>query len=70
MWNDHTDLWNDMPFEERQRLMPHVIESQILHIWQCKQKAIKAHRAHMKELDEWMANLERELKQTQQERRP
>ena len=69
MWNDHTDLWNDMPFEERQRLMPHVIESQILHIWQCKQKAIKAHRAHMKELDEWMANLERELKQTQQERR-
>ena len=55
-------LWNDLPFEERQRLIPHMIESQKLHIWQCKQKAIDAHEAQMKVLDDWMNNLDRELK--------
>lgn len=59
--SDHTHLWNDMPFEERDRLMPHAMESQLKHIWQCKQKAIQAHKRHMKELDDWMANIKREL---------
>lgn len=59
--NDHTHLWNDLPFEERKRLMPHAMESQILHIWQCKQKAIDAHKAHMKQLDEWMASIRSDL---------
>ena len=54
-------LWNDMPFEERKRLMPHMIEAQKLHILQCKNKAIEAHKRHMKELDDWIANLDREL---------
>ena len=58
----HTHLWNDLPFEERQRMMPHMVESQWLHIWQVKRVAIKAHRRHMKELDDWMKNLEDELK--------
>lgn len=42
--------------------MPHMIEAQKLHVWQCKQKAISAHRKHMKELDAFLANLESELK--------
>ena len=59
--NDFNHLWNNLPFEERKRLMPHMIESQKLHIWQCKQKAIKAHKAHMTELNNWIKNLDSEL---------
>ena len=59
--NNHTHLWNDMPKDERKRLMPHAMETQLLHIWQCKQKAIAAHKRHMKELDDWMANIKRDL---------
>jgi hypothetical protein len=60
--NDFDHLWNDLPFEERKRLMPHMVESQKLHIWQCKIKAIAAHKKHMKELDDWLSNLELELR--------
>ena len=59
--NNHDHLWNDLPKTERERLMPHEMESQLLHIWQCKQKAIESHRRHMKELDAWMANIKRDL---------
>tara|TARA_R110000772_G_scaffold190045_1_gene300933 strand:+ start:332 stop:559 length:228 start_codon:yes stop_codon:yes gene_type:complete len=59
--NNFNQLWNDLPFEERSRLMPHMIESQKLHIWQCKQKAIHAHNAHMKTLDDWLKSLDSEL---------
>ena len=58
---NYTNLWNDMPKEERERLIPHAMESQLLHIWQCKQKAISAHKRHMKELNEWMASINRDL---------
>lgn len=50
-----------MPYGERKRLMPHMVESQRLHILQCKEKAIQAHKRHMRDLDEWMKNLDREL---------
>jgi len=60
--NDFNHLWNDLPTDERQRLMPHMVESQKLHICQCKRMAILAHERHMRELDAWMANLDRELK--------
>ena len=59
--NDFSNLWNDLPFEERKRLMPHMIESQRLHILQCKKKAIDAHKRHMRELDDWIENLNAEL---------
>lgn len=55
--SNFTHLWNDMPQEERERLMPYMIESQILHIWQTRQAAIRAHQKHMKELDAWVNNL-------------
>lgn len=60
--NNFSRLWNDLPYEERKRLMPYMVESQLRDIWQCKQKAIAAHKKHMKELDDWMGNLKRELK--------
>lgn len=60
--NDFTHLWNDLPFEERSRLMPYMVQSQKLQIWQVKQKAIAAHKKHMRELDDWMANLDSELR--------
>ena len=59
--NDFSHLWNGLPFEERKRLMPHMIEAQKLHIWQCKQKAILAHKLHMRELDTWLDSLNKEL---------
>ena len=57
----YTHLWNDLPKDERSRLMPHMMESHWLHIWQVKQVAIRAHKRHMKELDDWMKNIEEEL---------
>lgn len=65
--NNFSHLWNSLPFDERKRLMPYAVESQKLHIVQCKQKAISAHKKHMKELDEWIANLDSELKKYKQE---
>ena len=56
--NYFSHLWNDLPLEERERLMPHMVECQKLHIWQCKQKAIASHRKHMRELDDWLKNLD------------
>lgn len=58
---DFTHLWNDLPKEERLRLAPYMAESQLLNIWQVKQKAITAHKKHMKELDDWMKNIEQDL---------
>lgn len=59
--NNHSSLWNDLSIDERKRLMPYQMETQILHIWQCKQKAIQAHKEHMKQLDDWMANIKQDL---------
>ena len=58
---DNAHIWNDLPFEERKRLMPYMMEAQLLHIHQCKHKAIQAHKKHMRELDDWMNNIKREL---------
>jgi len=60
--NEFSHLWNDLPFDERARLMPYMIESQIVHIWQCQQKAMRAHSALMAEYNEQIKYLESELK--------
>ena len=54
-------LWNDLPSDERKRLMPHMLESQILHIEQCKNKAVRSHKALMSEFNEHINNLQIEL---------
>lgn len=55
---EHTHLWNDMPSSERDRLMPYMIEAQINQILACRQKAVRAHNRHLKELDDHIRNLE------------
>lgn len=55
---EHTHLWNDMPSSERERLTPYMIEAQINHILACRQKAVRAHNQHLKELDDHIRNLE------------
>lgn len=65
--NNFDHLWNDLPLDDRKKLMPHMIEAQKLHIWQCKQKAIRAHRSHMEELDTWMSNLDAGLNRLSKE---
>ena len=58
---NHSHLWNNLPTKERERLYPMMVEAQYLHIWQCKEKAIKAHKFHMKMLDSQMRNIADEL---------
>ena len=57
MSNNFDHLWNDLTDDERKRLMPHMIESQIRHIEQCKAIAVRAHKKHMSELNNWAINL-------------
>lgn len=54
-------LWNDLAIEERKRLMPYQIESQILHLRQGREVAVQNHKRHLRELDDWIKNLEQEL---------
>lgn len=42
----HSDLWNNLPYDERARLMPYQIQTHILHLEQAKALAVRAHRRH------------------------
>ena len=59
--NNHSHLWNDLSKEERKRLMPFELEVQLRHISSCRAKAVTAHKRHLKELDDWSKNRNREL---------
>jgi len=58
---EFTDLWNDLPKDERSRLMPYMIEKQKRHFLQMRQVAEKAHKAQLKEIDDWIKNLDSDL---------
>ena len=58
----HTHLWNDLPFDERKRLMPHMIETHILHLQQVRSMIVAAHKAELARLDAWIANCRDSLK--------
>lgn len=68
---EHSHLWNDLPIEERRRLMPCMIERQILHYEQCKNKAIRSHRKLMADYNSHINNcrdyLKKEIKELQDE---
>lgn len=53
----HSHLWNDLPIEERKRLMPFMIQSQINHIRQCRKEAVLAHESFLSEIDAQIVNL-------------
>lgn len=58
---NHSHLWNDLPFEERKRLMPYQIQNHILHLEQAREFAVRSHKRHMKELEDWIANCRESL---------
>lgn len=55
-------LWNDLPIEERKRLMPHAMESQILHLEQSKLHVIRAHKKCMADFNDQIKNIKDDLK--------
>lgn len=54
-------LWNKLPLEERLKLIPYQIEAQILHLEQAKALAVRSHRGHIAELNDWINNLKSDL---------
>ena len=66
--HDHSHLWNDLPQAERERLMPYMLEHEMLIVWQEKQKAVRAHKAHMKLINEKLDCLNAELKKLTNQR--
>lgn len=62
--------WNDLPFEERTRLHPMMIEAHIMHLEQCKAVIVKQHTAAVREFDKWIANCRAALKQAEAEAQP
>jgi hypothetical protein len=59
----YSHLWNDLPIEVRKRLMPCLIESQILHLRQARELIVHHHAEELRELDSWIKNCERSLEQ-------
>ena len=54
---DHTHLWNDLPFDERHRLMPYMVETQIMHLEQTRAKVVRGHKRTLSEIDDQINNL-------------
>lgn len=66
----HTHLWNDLPYDERCRLMPYMVETHILHLEQMKidierhhRKQINAINGHIRNLKQSLSKLEGESEQ-------
>lgn len=63
----HSHLWNGLPFEERTRLMPYMVEVHIRHLEQARALAVRAHRRQLREIDDWIANLKEEMEKATKE---
>ena len=63
----HSHLWNDLPFEERARLMPYMIQVHIRHLEQARTLTVRAHRKHLHEIDDWIDNLKQDLAREEKE---
>lgn len=61
-FNRFSYLWNDLPQEERARLMPHCLEMHILYLLQAKEKAIRHHKAHMEDINRHIRSIEDDLR--------
>jgi hypothetical protein len=57
----YSHLWNDMRIEERARLHPYMIETHILHLQQARAIIVRSHQRELKELDDWIRNLQSAL---------
>jgi hypothetical protein len=58
----NTHLWNDLPFDERKRLHPYMVETHILHLEQMRTLMVAHHTKALAELDRQIENLKRELR--------
>lgn len=67
MRNKYSHLWNDLPYEERNRLVPHMLEAQILHLEQARATLVRGHKETLQRLDQQIYNLERELSRRESE---
>ncbi len=61
--SDHAHLWNDLPIEERKRLIPYHIEFQILTIEQMRSELVLRHQQHLRQIDQWINNLKQQLRE-------
>jgi hypothetical protein len=59
----HAHLWNDLPDDERKRLHPYAIESQIVHLEQAKAKVIRGHQRTLDDFNSHIKNLKETLRQ-------
>ena len=59
---DHTHLWNNLPAEERKRLHPYQIETQILCLEQARAALVRGHNETLSSLDNWITELKNHLK--------
>ena len=57
----HDHLWNDLPAEERHRLMPYQRQTHALHLRQVRSVLVANHKRTLAEIDAWIANIERDL---------
>ena len=58
----YTHLLNDMPKEERERLIPYEMEKHILHLEQAKIVMVRNHKRMIREMDDWIKNIKNSLK--------
>jgi len=56
--SEYSHLWNDLPFEERERLQPFMMEVQMRHLEQAKQKAIIAHKTLLGEFNRQISSIQ------------
>jgi len=60
---NHSHLWNDLPFDERKRLMPYQIECHIRHLEQARRMAVEAHQRLLADMDGVIANCKKALEE-------
>ncbi len=54
-------IWNSLPLETRKGLARSRIEAQLLHMQQAKAVIVRNHKRTIREMDEWIKNIERDL---------
>lgn len=53
--------FNSLPFENRKLFVDHSIHNHILHLEQCKDKVVRAHKKLMADYNDQIRNLKKEL---------
>lgn len=62
-----SDIWNDLPFEKRRKLLGSQLERQILDYKLEIDRAERAYKKHIREVKEHLANVERGYREWERE---